>query len=352
MTVRELGEYPLVHRICHRLQQTFGIDPRVLVGAGDDAAIVETNGVRMVLTIDAQLEGIHFRRQWMPPFDLGYKAIAVSLSDIAAMGAKPLAALLALSLSGDEPAEFVDALYDGAISLCQETATLLLGGDTTRSPDGVMVYSVVLGILDNSAWTRQGAQVGDALLLTGTVGDAAAGLWLLEYGEGTKNEGRGTAERTANSSPPLEAVRHCLQRFRRPTPRLAVPKTLLSSGLQVHAAIDISDGLIIDAERLATSSGVTVVLDLRRLPLSDDLRTVAQHAGKDPLEWALKGGEDYELLLAVSAPDAPKICEALRQANIPVCPVGEVTERRAEAVLGLLPDGTQRALSGGFQHFS
>ncbi len=339
MTVRELGEYPLVHRICQRLERTFGLDPRVIVGAGDDAAVIDANGVTIALTVDTQLEGIHFRRQWMPPFDLGWKALAVSLSDIAAMGARPLAALLAVGLVGDEPLEFVDAFYEGATHICQMTGTLLLGGDTARSPDGLIVCSVVLGILDGHAWTRRGAQIGDTLLLTGTVGDAGAGLWLLEH-----------SEAMINAALSQEAITHCLQRFRRPMPRVAAPPLLVDA--TIHAAIDISDGLVIDAERLAVSSGVTVKLVLNQLPLSAPLRSVAERVGQDPLQWALTGGEDYELLFAVPKPDAPKICSLLEQAGIPTQMIGEVIAREPHTVLGLLPDGTYQPLWGGFQHFS
>jgi thiamine-monophosphate kinase len=339
MTVREIGEYPLVHRLCQRLEHAFGIDPRVIVGAGDDAAVVEANGVPMVLTVDTQLEDIHFRRRWMPPFDLGWKAIAVSLSDIAAMGARPLAALLALGLQGDEPLEFVDAFYEGAISLCQATGTLLLGGDTTRSLNGIMVCSVALGVLSGQAWRRKGAQIGDVLLLTGTVGDAAAGLWLLEHEEATKD-----------LQLPSEAVQHCLQRFRRPMPRTAVPDLLANA--DIHAAIDISDGLVIDTERMAINSGVTAKLYLNQLPLSASLRSIAAQVGHDPSQWALTGGEDYELLLAVPQPEAARVCDILRQANIPAQVIGEVVAKEPYPVLGALPDGTHQPLFGGFQHFA
>lgn len=338
MTVRELGEYPLVHHICQRLERTFGLDPHVIVGAGDDAGVIDANGVRIALTVDTQLEGIHFRRQWMPPFELGWKAIAVSLSDIAAMGARPLAALLALGLQGNEPLEFVDAFYEGAISLCQATGTLLLGGDTTRSPDGIMACSVVLGVLSGQAWRRKGAQIGDALLLTGTVGDATAGLWLLEHEEATKD-----------LQLPSEAVQHCLQRFRRPMPRTAVPDLLANA--DIHAAIDISDGLVIDTERMAINSGVTAKLYLNQLPLSDSIRSIAAQTGHDPLQWALTGGEDYELLLAVPQPEAAKVCDILRQADIPVQVIGEIVAKEPYPVLGVLPDGKHHPLFGGFQHF-
>jgi thiamine-monophosphate kinase len=338
MTVRELGEYPLVERLCRRLEKTFGIDPRVIVGAGDDAAVVDVNGVAVVLTVDAQLENVHFRRHWMPPAALGWKALAVSLSDIAAMGARPLAALLAIALRGDEPVDFLDAFYDGATAICQATGTLLVGGDIARSPNGLLVTSMVVGIADDGAvWRRDGAQPGDALLLTGTVGDAAAGLWLLENRHG------GIAQ-------VADASAHCVRRFRFPEPRVRAREAL--KGFRVHAAIDLSDGLTIDAGRLAHASKVAAVLNLNQLPVSEALKAVAHATGQDPFPWAMGGGEDYELLLAVPAHDADAACAALRNHDIPARIVGTVANDPKGAVLAAFPDGTRRPITGGFQHFA
>ncbi len=336
MTVRELGEYPLVARLCQRLQQAFGIDKRVLVGLGDDAAVVDIGGTRLVVTIDTQLENAHFRRRWMPPYDLGWKSVAISLSDIAAMGGKSLAVVLGLGLTGDEPVGFVDDFYNGAIALCQATNTLLLGGDTVKSPLGVMVSSAAIGLLDSEPWQRSGAQVGDALVVTGFPGEAAAGFWWLELGH-QEAEGASFAAQ-------------CITRFRRPTPRVNLVPLLRA--FNVRAAIDISDGLAIDAWRLAVASQVQVQIELARLPLSESLQAVARALHKDPLTLALTGGEDYELLLAVPAEEAERLCQALTEQGTPAHRIGEVTASHPNGeVLGRYPDGTLKPLEGGFQHF-
>lgn len=336
MTVKELGEYPLVARLCERLERVFGVDKRVLVGLGDDAAVLEINGVRLVLTIDTQLENAHFRRNWMPPFDLGWKSVAISVSDVVAMGGKPVAALLGLGLTGEEPVAFVDEFYEGAIALCQSTGTLLLGGDTVRSPIGLMVSSVVLGVVEGEPKRRKGAQVGDAIVVTGFVGEAAAGFWLLEQGISD-----------IASSPLLQ---RCVEKFRRPIPRTNALQPIRS--FPIHAVVDISDGLVIDAQRMAVASKVQIVLDLTKLPLSDSLREAAKIIGKDALTLALTGGEDYELLIAVPSSVADEFCQALGTVGVPAHQIGIVSDSHPEGeVLGKNLDGTVSVLRGGFQHF-
>ncbi len=336
MTVREIGEYGLVAHLCERLERTFGIDRRVLVGLGDDAAVVELDGLRLVLTIDTQLENTHFRLRWMPPKDLGWKAVAISLSDLAAMGAKPLAVLFGIGLTGDEPLSFVDDLYEGATALCQATQTLLLGGDTTRSSLGVLISSVAIGVLEGEPWRRQGAQVGDALLVTGYPGEAAAGFWLLE--------------KELQAAIPAPFSEPCLKRFRSPLPRTSAVPLLRS--FPIHAAIDLSDGLAIDAWRIAAASKVWLQLEISRLPISDALRSAAQAVQKEPLDLALTGGEDYELLLAVPMGEAEQICQRLWEHGIPAHLIGTVIGTDSQGqVIGLFADGTVQPLKGGFQHF-
>ncbi|MCS7186362.1 MAG: thiamine-phosphate kinase [Armatimonadetes bacterium] len=336
MKVKELGEYPLVARLCERLQQVFGVDKRVLVGLGDDAAVLEINGVRLILTIDTQLENAHFRSKWMPAFDLGWKAVAISVSDVVAMGGKPIAALLGLGLTGEEPVAFVDEFYEGAISLCQSTGALLLGGDTVRSPIGLMVSSVVIGVVEGEPIQRKGAEVGDAIIMTGFAGEAAAGFWILEQGVND-----------LVSSPLLQ---RCVERFRRPKPRTNALQALRS--FPVHAAIDISDGLVIDLQRMATASKVQITLDLTQIPISQSLKEAAKIVGRDASSLALTGGEDYELLISVSPSVAGEFRQALEEVGIPAHQIGFVSATHPNGeVVGKSPNGTVSALHGGFQHF-
>lgn len=336
MKVKDLGEYKLVARICEKLERTFGIDKRVIVGLGDDTAVLGINGTKLILTIDTQLEDAHFRRRWMPPFDLGWKSVAISISDVIAMGGKPIAALLGFGLTGDEPVAFVDEFYEGAIAICQSTGTLLLGGDTLRSPIGLMVSSVVIGVVEGEPIRRSGAQIGDAIIVTGYVGEASAGFWLLEQ--------------DLNAAKFSTLLQHCIKRFRQPEPKVNAVQILRS--FPVHAAIDISDGLVIDAQRMANASKVQILLDLAKLPLSDALKEAAKVIGKDALSLALTGGEDYELLLSVPASVATKFCQAMEAIGVPANRVGEVIARHDEGqVIGKQSNGTISPLHGGFQHF-
>ncbi len=336
MKVKEIGEYPLVARLCQQLERVFGIDKRVVVGLGDDASVLELKETKLVLTIDTQIEDVHFRRRWMPPFELGWKSVAISISDVVAMGGKPVAALLAIGLTGDETVSFVDKFYEGAIALCQSTKTLLLGGDTARSPNGLMVSSVVVGVLEGEPIKRSGVQVGDSIVVTGFVGEASAGFWLLEQGKGE-----------IATSPPLH---HCIERFRKPEPRVNAVQVFRS--FQIHAAIDISDGLVIDAQRIAMASNVQILLDFTKLPLSQALLEAAKITGKDALSLALTGGEDYELLLSVPPSVVTEFCQAMETAGIPAHQIGKVIARHDEGqVLGRHSDGTISSLQGGFQHF-
>jgi thiamine-monophosphate kinase len=272
----------------------------------------------------------------MPPFDLGWKSIAISISDVVAMGGKPVAALLGLGLTGEETVSFVDEFYDGAIAICQETGTLLLGGDTVRSPVGLMVSSIVIGVVEGEPFRRDGAKVGDEIIVTGFLGESAAGFWLLEQ----------------NISDALNhpLLSKCIERFRRPTPRLnAVP---ILRSFPVHAAIDISDGLVIDAQRMAKASKAQIIIDLPDVPLSQALKEAATVIGKDALNLALTGGEDYELLIAVPSTMSPQLCETLTAIGVTAHRIGKVTSEHEEgAVLGKQFDGSLKPLSGGFQHF-
>jgi thiamine-monophosphate kinase len=318
------------------LERTFGFDKRVLVGLGDDAAVLEIDGVKVALTVDTQLENAHFRRRWMPPFDLGWKSIAISISDIVAMGGKPVAALLGLGLTGDEPVSFVDEFYDGAIAICQATGTLLLGGDTVRSPVGLMVSSVVIGVVEGEPFRRNGAKVGDEIIVTGFLGESAAGFWLLEQNIGD-----------AQIHPLLS---QCVERFRRPTPRLSAVPVLRS--FPIHAAIDISDGLVIDAQRMAAASKVQIVLDLPNLPLSQALKEAAIVIDKDAMTLALTGGEDYELLISVPPSVSSELCKVLVANGVPAHQIGLVSSAHEDGqVLGKQLDGALKTLNGGFQHF-
>jgi thiamine-monophosphate kinase len=275
-----MGEFELLDRIRARLPQP---GARVLLGSGDDAAITVPGGVTAT-SVDALLDGVHFRREWSSPTQIGAKALAVALSDLAAMGAEPGEAYVVLGIPTDLDEDGCLELLDGIAKIARETDTTLAGGDVTRAPVLTLAVTVVgHAKRADELVTRSGAQPGDALVVTGELGGAAAGLLSLEAGE-----------------MPPESIARQLE----PKPRLAEGRMLAKAG--ATAMIDLSDGLGGDANHLAQASGVGLRIDATALPLADGVTDVT---------LAVSGGEDYELLATIP-PD--------RIAAIPATGIGKV----------------------------
>jgi thiamine-monophosphate kinase len=287
----QLGEFEFIDRITPGCLG--GDRRRVIQGIGDDAAVVEVPDGCQLLTTDVLVEGVHFLRDNMTLFQLGYKALAVSLSDIAAMGGTPLDAYVSIAVPVDLEVEELDRLYDGIKELAHAQGVNLLGGDTTSSRQDLYIHVVLTGSAPREQILyRSGARPGDRILLTGTLGDSAGGLELLR-----------TAHRLPKSvSEPLIAA------HRRPQLYLEEARILAASGL-AHSAIDVSDGLASDLRHICARSGVGAVIESGSIPISDELRELCRVLGKDPLRFALSGGEDYRLLVSVD----PAGVEPLRQ---------------------------------------
>jgi thiamine-monophosphate kinase len=332
MKLSDLGEFGLIARLRARWPQS---PAGVVVGPGDDAAAVQPDQGRLLLfTVDAMVEDVHFRRRWMPPRDLGWKAMAQSISDIAAMGGQPTRALVCLSLPGDLDAGFVDALYDGLDAAAAEYGASVIGGDVVGSTGGVMVSVSLLGEVEEGMLLRRsGARPGEVLMVTGALGDAAAGLRLLEAGES-----------------PAAGEESAVTRHLRPAPRVDEARILARSG-QVAAAIDLSDGLAGDAAHIAEESGVGVRLHGEQVPVGAGCCRIAERLGLDPLDLALRGGEDYELLVAARPEAAERLAELLHhETGTELTAVGEVVEA-ARGVVLIAADGAETALGGAFDHF-
>ncbi len=299
----------------------------VLLGIGDDGAVLAPPpGHSLVVVADTLVAGRHFPPDF-PPADIGFRAAAVNLSDIAAMGATPLWATLALTLPVSDAA-WVRGFAAGLADALTPCATALVGGDTTRGPLTVTVQ-IIGSLPPGSELTRSGARPGDLVYVSGTPGDAAAGL----------------AAWPAPSSPSA-ALQHILARFTRPTPRLALGTAL--RGL-ASSCVDVSDGLLADAGHLASRSGCAIDLDAARLPLSAALRESCDPA--TALRHALTGGDDYELCFTAPPAAQPRLA-ALAGAGMPLLTcIGRVRAGAGVRVLG--PDG--RALDyarPGFDHFA
>ena len=251
------------------------------VGIGDDAAVLDAVDAPLVWTIDAQVEGTHFRLDWLTWHDVGWRSFMAAASDLAAMGASPVAALSALVLADHVDDAALDALATGQAEAARTVGAPVVGGNLARGAE-VSVTTTVLGRVDRKGGgvLRSGARAGDGVYLAGAVGMAAAGLVALQSG-------------AAGTSADIDA---CIEAWRR-------PRALIDEGLAMStvatAAVDVSDGLSRDAARIAEASSVTLVLDehLLRACASGQLERAAAALGRDPLEFALGGGEDYALLV-------------------------------------------------------
>jgi thiamine-monophosphate kinase len=296
----ELGEFELIRRFF--LQR--GAPRResgVLLGIGDDAALIGLpKGTDLVAAVDTIVCGTHFLAG-ANPRSIGHRAMAVNLSDIAAMGATPAWATLALTLPGVDPS-WLEGFAAGLLELGAEHAVELVGGDTTRGPLTVSVQ--IMGhVPHGTALRRGGANAGDVLAVSGTLGDAGAGLAYLK-----KPSARRTAE--------VEAL---IRRFDYPTPRVQLG--VAARGV-ASAAMDLSDGLVGDLPKLALASGLAAHVAVEKLPLSTAmLRTVGIEQARD---WALAGGEDFELLFAIAPASFPALKRAADQLNLTLTPIGEL----------------------------
>jgi thiamine-monophosphate kinase len=281
-----VGEFDLIAALRARLPAA---GPRLLLGPGDDAAVTAPSGVTAT-SVDAIVEGVHFRRSSTPLRAIGQRALAAALSDLAAMGAAPGEAYIALGVPEDLDEPGCLELLEGAEALAARTATLLAGGDISRSAVLFVAVTVVGHAPDaESLVTRAGARAGDLVVLTGELGGAAAALRL---DSGVSGDGRAGPPAAAElSEDVLGALR---ARQLDPQPRLQEGRALAASG--ARAMIDISDGLGADAGHLAAESGVRLEIDLGEVPLQAGVREVAQAVGGDALELATGVGEDYELL--------------------------------------------------------
>lgn len=306
------GEFGWIDRV--RSAQAGASGGGLAVSIGDDAAVLDVPaGRQIVVTTDLLLEGIHFRRDWSGFDDIGWKAAAVNLSDVAAMGADPTFAFVSLAFGPNERVEDLDALYRGLSDCLARHGARLAGGDTNRTTGGLVLNVAQLGAVPQGrAWTRAGGRAGDVLLVTGTLGDSAGGLALLT---------RFGVDEAARLSPFLVTA------HRRPSPRLAAARALQAAGV-VRAAMDVSDGLAGDLPKLCAASGCGARVDLAALPISDALRGAQKALGQSAAETALAGGEDFELLLAV----APRDVDAARAAAAP-------TGTALTAIGALIPQG-------------
>jgi thiamine-monophosphate kinase len=343
---KKMGELELIERIRQGGGPGRATGRGVVLGIGDDCAILRPpRGHEVLVTTDFTLEGRHFRRDWHSPESAGHRALARGLSDLAAMGAKPLAAFLSLAL----PVEmlrtragrvWVERFLGGLRGLAERVGVPLAGGDTSESPGGLVLADIVLvgSAPAGRALRRGGGKVGDGVYVTGELGGAAAELESLRRG-GKKKRQPTLSGKAGKGGPPDFGAAHP-QMW--PEPRLGVGQALLRRRL-ASAAIDLSDGLSTDLAHLCRESGVGAEIDLGALPI----HPLAQGATERALELALHGGEDYELLFAAPA----KVLMPRSVAGVRVMRIGRLV--RGASILAIEEGGRRRELKpGGWEHFS
>jgi thiamine-monophosphate kinase len=280
--IADLGEFGLIGALAAGLPR----GGHTVVGIGDDAAVLTTPDGRVVATTDLLLEGLHFRRDWSDPADIGGKAAAQNLADVAAMGAVPVALLVGFAAPGDLPLAWAQELVTGIAGECARVGATVVGGDTSRAQSVVLAVTALGDLAGRDPVTRAGARPGDVLAIAGVLGDSAAGLALLEAG--------------LHGPEPLIAA------HRRPHPPYSAGPE--AARLGATAMIDVSDGLLADLGHIAQASGVLIDVDAALLPVGGDLAAAAAMLGRSgPLDWILTGGEDHALAATfpprISLPD-------------------------------------------------
>jgi len=331
MRQSRIGEFELIRSLRRATVIPHGVEASVLTGIGDDAAILKPRPGRVILaTTDLLAERIHFNLTFTSYRQLGYKAAMASLSDIAAMGGAPRFLLIALALPPRETPRDVEAIYAGIRAACDPAGVAVVGGDTSSSRTDLFLAVMVLGdAAPGAVLRRSGARAGDRLYVTGTLGDAKAGFELLQ------------ARKRTNA--------YLITRHLMPTARLKEARHL-ADGRLASAAIDVSDGLAGDIRHICEESRVGCLIDARKLPLSPQLLTHARARKRDPIAYALSGGEDYELLFTVPPAKVPRVDTLIRLQQLRATAIGVMTpSRQGLRLVGV--DGTVGPLTAkGYEH--
>jgi thiamine-monophosphate kinase len=352
-TVSDIGEHALISRITARL----ALPSWVLVGPGDDAAVIRPErGALDVLTTDAQVEGIHFDRRFVQPEAIGHRALAVNISDLAAMGAAPRAALLSLVLPDQLEVAVIDAVVDGLLALAERHRVAVVGGNITRSPrlgseqtpGPLMIDVTAIGsVKPRRILTRSGARPGDEVFVTGTIGGAAVGLHSLQARAGGP-EGPPLRSPVGVEADLQVRLNENERKYLRPEPRVRAG-LLLGRNRAASACIDLSDGLADGLRQIAGASGVGIIVEETTIPLADGVAEFYRSRGIDASCAAMAGGDDYELLFTARPVWRGRLKAVRSQAgDLPITKIGVVTR---ETRLILRSAAGDRDLPAGFEHF-
>lgn len=337
--LKDIGEEEIVKGLAEKFRARH---PRLVKAIGDDTSVtLQKGGLALLATTDSLIEDTHFRLSYTPPYYLGRKALSISISDIAAMGGCALFFLVSIAMPPDTEKSFLDEIYRGIGECAKENGVIIIGGNTAKA-DKVMISTTVLGeAAEDKVIYRSGARINDIIYVTGTLGDSALGLEILN------REGL----RAIKEGPYKKAVRKHLD----PDPRIEAGGTLAGTRL-TRAMMDISDGLALDLKRLCRESEVGATIELKRLPLSGDVKKFLNESRtprKDLIKLALTGGEDYELLFTSPERNAGKLALVSKRLGLQITPVGKITSKRGVDLTRVIDeDGkTVPVEHPGFEHF-
>lgn len=337
-TLASIGEFGMIDRIHKFLQKESVMTPGVTLGIGDDTACFRPReGYDLLVTCDILVEGRHFLPDHITPLDLGRRAMVVNISDIGAMGGHPLYALVSLGLKTDTLVADVEAMYRGFITELNPFRASIIGGNITKTEDGIFIDITLIGEVEkNKLMLRSTAKTGDAILVTGYPGQAAAGLKLLQC-----------------SRPSEDLREHSLVRVHTTPSHRAWEGQMIARSGYASAMIDTSDGFLGDLGHICQASGVGAVLIQDKFPISKALQKVAAQFGLDPYELFLKDSDDYELIITCSPDHITHIRSAVAEvSDVPVAEVGRITDEVGNFQL-MLPDGTSRRITPtGWDHFA
>ncbi len=313
MKVKDIGEFGLIDRITKKPR-----DKDILVGIGDDAAVIKTKKGLQVFTTDSLVEGDHFRREWFSSIQIGMKAVEINVSDIAAMGALPKYVLVSMALPKELDLEFVDGLYEGMWRSCNKYGIEIIGGNMTHSEKIIISITLTGEVDDNNLCLRSGAKPGDYILVSGHLGNGRAGLRLFQEG--------------------ITGFEKVKKNYLEPTSQL---NTAIKISPFSNSMIDVSDGLAPEIKHICNNSECGAIIYKDKIPISEEVRAVAANLGDDEFDYALFGGEDFELVYTVSKENIDKVNGFL---------VGEITKNKK---ISLFFNGKEKVMEEkGYDHFS
>jgi len=296
--ISDLGEFGLIEKLTNKIKIK---NQSTLKGVGDDAAVLDFNSQKIVVTTDLLTEGVHFNLMYVPLKHLGYKSIVVNVSDVVAMNATPKQVTVSIAISSKFSVEAIEELYDGIHLACEKYGVDLIGGDTTSSLNGLTISVTAIGIANEADLAyRSGAQKNDLVCVTGDLGGAYMGLQLLER----ENE---VYKVSPTIQPKLDGYDYILGRQLKPEARIDMLKVFSDLKIKPSSMIDISDGLSSEIKHICKQSGVGAKIYEEKIPMDQETKRMAEELNMNPIVAALNGGEDYELLFTIPIADHDKI---------------------------------------------